>query len=68
MLESTNIIVYFITFLYTYFNQSHYKTIDNNNFYNSGYIIVGLNILNLITYTIIDIYLNLHNILKKKKH
>ena len=66
MLEGTNIIVYLIVLVYTYYNQSHYKTISEENFYYSGYIIVGLNFLCLISYTIIDIYLNVSNMQKKK--
>ena len=66
MLEATNIIVYLIIFVYTYYNQSHYKTISQENFYYTGYIIVGLNFLCLITYTIIDIYLNLSKVKKNK--
>ena len=64
MLEGTNIIVYLIVFVYTYYNESHYKTISEENFYYSGYIIVGLNFLCLISYTIIDIYLNVISIQK----
>jgi hypothetical protein len=66
MLEGTNIIVYLIVFVYTYYNESHYKTISEENFYYSGYIIVGLNFLCLISYTIIDIYLNVISIQKNK--
>ena len=66
MLEGTNIIVYLIVLVYTYYNQSHYKTISEENFYYSGYVIVGLNFLCLISYTIIDIYLNVSNMQKKK--
>ena len=66
MLEGTNIVVYLIVFVYTYYNESHYKTISEENFYYSGYIIVGLNFLCLISYTIIDIYLNVISIQKNK--
>jgi len=66
MLEGTNIIVYLIVFVYTYYNQSHYKTISEENYYYSGYIIVGLNFICLITYTVIDIYLNVSNMQKNK--
>ncbi len=66
MLEGTNIIVYLIVFVYTYYNESHYKTISEENFYYSGYIIVGLNFLCLISYTIIDIYLNVISTQKNK--
>ena len=66
MLEGTNIIVYLIVFVYTYYNECHYKTISEENYYYSGYIIVGLNFLCLISYTIIDIYLNVISIQKNK--
>jgi len=66
MLEGTNIVVYLIVFVYTYYNESHYKTITEENFYYSGYIIVGLNFLCLLSYTIIDIYLNVSGIQKIK--
>jgi hypothetical protein len=66
MLEGTNIIVYLIVFVYTYYNESHYKTISEENYYYSGYIIVGLNFICLITYTVIDIYLNVSNMQKNK--
>jgi hypothetical protein len=66
MLEGTNIIVYLIVFVYTYYNECHYKTISEENYYYSGYIIVGLNFICLITYTVIDIYLNVSNMQKIK--
>ena len=59
LLECCNIMVYFILFVYAYHNESKQKAISQESFYYSGYIVIALNLTCLITYSIIDIYLNL---------